>query len=56
MSKVHYFNNKFSKTPLTSDFGDHLKLSDLLKLWFFKRIITKSNIKKRLWRHCYCIT
>jgi len=53
MSKIRYFNNKFSKiakpwgisvpsAPLASDFCD-LKLRDLLKLWFFKLIMTKSN-------------
>jgi len=34
-----------SQSPLTFYFGD-LKLRDLVKLWFFKLIMTKSNIKK----------
>jgi len=56
ISKMRYFNNIFSKiaehwglsapsVPLTLDFGD-LKLRDLPKLRFFKRIMTKSNCKK----------
>jgi len=55
MSKMHYFSNKFSKiakrwglsapSPLTFDVGD-LKLRDLTKLWFFKLIMMKSNLKK----------
>jgi len=49
MSKMRYFNNKFSKitkgwgictpsAPLTSDFGE-INLRDLPKLWFFKLIM-----------------
>jgi len=52
---MHYFSNKFSKTAkrwgspsqapfLTFDFDD-LKLRDLAKLWCFKLILTKSNLK-----------
>jgi len=42
--------------PLTADFGD-LKLRDLLKLWLFKLIMTKSNFQKyQLWRHFSDIT
>jgi len=55
MSKMRYFNNAFSKiakwwrlfalsSPLIFDLGD-LKLRDLPKLWLFKRIITKWNLK-----------
>jgi len=56
MSKICYFNVKFSKIakrwglfahsciPLKPDFDD-LKLRDLLKLRFFKRIMTNSNFK-----------
>jgi len=33
--------------PLIFDFGD-LKLSDLVKLWFFKITMTKSNLKKTI--------
>jgi len=52
MSKMRYFNNKFSKItndqfqfqkPLTFDIDD-LKLCDLPKLLLFKRIVTKSNL------------
>jgi len=53
MSKMGYFNNKFSKiakrwglsAPITSlpfDIVD-LKLCDLAKLWCFKLITAKSN-------------
>jgi len=49
MSKLHYFSNKFFK--LTFDFGE-LKLLDLVKLCFFKRIMTKSMFKNtQLQRH-----
>jgi len=46
--------------PLTPDFGD-LKLRDLPKLRFFKRIVTNSNFKKSVMtsfqlRHHYCVT
>jgi len=55
MSKMLYFNNKFSKfanrgelcapsAPLASNFGD-LKLRELC---FFKRILTKSNFQKKI--------
>jgi len=54
MFKIHYFINNFLKiakckgiscpSAPTSDFSG-LKLRDLLKLWFFKWIMTKSNIK-----------
>jgi len=70
MTKMRYFNNKFSKiteswrlsapsAPLTSDFGD-LKLRDFPKLWFFKRILMKSKLKKSpmrsfQWRHRYYV-
>jgi len=47
--KMYYFSNKFSKFfqrwahhPSAGD----LKLRDLVKLCFFKRIMTKSNFKK----------
>jgi len=52
---MHCFSNKFSKSPsaggsppprpLIFNIGD-LKLGDLTKLWFFKLIVTKSNLKK----------
>jgi len=46
MSKKHRFSANFqkSKSPLIFDIGD-LKLRDLAKLWFFKLIMTKSNLK-----------
>jgi len=45
MSKMHYFRTNFQNSPITFDIGD-LKLRDLVKLWFFKQILTKSNFKK----------
>jgi len=51
MSKMRYFNNKFLKIAKRRElcapsaqltFGD-LKLRNLSKLRFFKRIMTKSN-------------
>jgi len=45
---MHYFSNKFSKIAqrlLSLDFSD-LKLHDLVKMWFFKLIMTKSSLKK----------
>jgi len=61
MSKLRYFNIKFSKIAkrwglsassvlLTPDFGN-LKLCDLPKIEFFKRIMTNANSKKHLIRH-----
>jgi len=60
MSKMPYFNNKFSKSPsaggpppqrpIYSRFGD-LKLRDLPKLCFFKQIMTKSDFKNQLRCH-----
>jgi len=53
MPKMHYFSNKFSKIdkrwgrPLIFDFGK-LKLRNLIKLWFFKLNMTKSNFKKSI--------
>jgi len=41
MPKMYYFSNTFSKSPFFN-FGE-LKLRDLIKLWFFKLITTKSN-------------
>jgi len=51
---MHYFSKRFSKivkrlgspspSPLNLRFGD-LKLRDLAKLWFFKLITTKLNLK-----------
>jgi len=65
MSKMRYFNNKFSKiakrcgrgAQLTSDICE-LKLRDLPKLRIFKRIMMKSNFKKSVmtsfqWRYRY---
>jgi len=43
MPKMHYsiLVTNFQKSPI----GD-MKLGDLTKLWFFKLIVTKSNLKK----------
>jgi len=56
MSKIRYLITNFQKSssalrlcahsvPLTYDFGD-LKLRDLPKLWYFKRIMPKLNFQK----------
>jgi len=42
---MHCFSNKFS----IFNIGD-LTLCDLAKLWFFKLIMTTSNLKYQLWR------
>jgi len=55
---MHYFCNKFAKIakhwgslhpglPFIFDFGE-LKLRDLAKIWFFKLIMTKLNLKNQL--------
>jgi len=54
MSKIHYFRNNYFKKPSTGAFHPqrlltfntgNQKFLDLTLLWFFKLIITKSNLK-----------
>jgi len=49
MSKMHYFSNEFSKIVKRWGLFDigHMKCN-MTNLWFFKIIMTKSNIKNQL--------